>query len=149
MSAVVGMVTQAVGVAGSLFDAGASSVDAQNSKAMGYASSNANEERIRRANRLRLGEQRAAAAQSGFDPSSGSLASLQAESAGQAELDALTERYKGDLNAWRADEQINRQREKFAYLLDPVFKGKKSAGSLIFGGGVSYFGGNKARSFGG
>lgn len=149
MAGIVGIVSQAVGVAGSLFDAGASSEDARNSKAMGYASANANEERIRRANALRLGQQRAAAAQSGFDSSTGSLASLQAESAGQAELEALTERYKGDLNAWKADEQINRQREKFAYLLDPVFKGRKSAGSLIFGGGVSYFGGNKARSLGG
>ncbi len=143
MTSYVGLIGQGVQLAGNVYDANASTVDAQNSKAMGYAAANANEERIRRANALRLGEQRAAAAQSGFDPSSGSLASLQSESAGQAELDALTERYKGDLNAWRADEQINRQRDKLNWLaIGPL--GRSRGASMILEGGVSYFGVSKA-----
>lgn len=51
------------------------------------------EDTQRRQNALKLGEQRAAAAQSGFDSSSGSMATLQGQSAGELELDALTTRY--------------------------------------------------------
>ena len=40
---------------------------------------------------------RAAAAEGGFDPSSGTLADLQSRTAGELELDALTARYKGQL----------------------------------------------------
>jgi hypothetical protein len=133
---------------GGIYDTNSAGVDAAQSKEGGYRTASANEDRIRRANARRLGEQRAAAAQSGFDPNSGSIAQLQGESAGEGELDALTERYKGDLNAWRMDEQTSRQQEKLAYLLDPVFHGSKS-GSLLFGGGVSYFGGKRARRLGG
>lgn len=60
---------------------------------------NAAEEQQRRISRMRLGEQRAAAAQSGFDPSSGSFAELQAESAANAELDALTTRYSSTMQS--------------------------------------------------
>jgi hypothetical protein len=57
--------------------------------------SNAREENMRRVNAARLGEIRASAAQSGFDPSSGSLAGLQVQSGKEMELDALTQRYEG------------------------------------------------------
>lgn len=57
----------------------------------------ADEETLRRRNTAAMGTVRAAAAQSGFDPSSGTLADLQARTAGELELDALTMRYKGDL----------------------------------------------------
>lgn len=57
------------------------------------------EDLIRRENRRQLGEQRAAAAQSGFDPTSGSLAMLQGESAGALEYDALVARYQGTLQS--------------------------------------------------
>lgn len=57
------------------------------------------EDQQRRINRMRLGEQRAAAAQSGFDPSSGDFAALQVQSAANAELDALTTRYSGQMQA--------------------------------------------------
>ena len=60
---------------------------------------NAAEEQQRRISRMRLGEQRAAAAQSGFDPSSGGFAELQAESAANAELDALTTRYSSTMQS--------------------------------------------------
>jgi hypothetical protein len=60
---------------------------------------NADEERQRRMNALRMGEARAGAAESGFDSSSGSLAGLLVKNAGEMELDALTTRYKGQMEA--------------------------------------------------
>ena len=57
------------------------------------------EEAQRRRMALERGNQRAAAAESGFDPSSGSLADLQVKSAGEMELDALTQRYEGTLKS--------------------------------------------------
>lgn len=57
----------------------------------------ADEETLRRRNKQFMGTVRASAAESGFDASSGSLAELQARTAGELELDALTLRYKGDL----------------------------------------------------
>jgi len=59
----------------------------------------ANEDSVRRRNAQILGRQRAAAAQSGFESSSGSLAELQTQNAGQLELDALTGRYQSELSA--------------------------------------------------
>lgn len=59
----------------------------------------AREEQQRRTNRMRLAHQRASVAQTGFDPNTGSLAMLQVESAGNAELDALTTRYSGELQS--------------------------------------------------
>lgn len=58
-----------------------------------------NEETQRRQNAQSMGAVRAWASQSGFDPSSGSLADLQSRTAGELELDALTTRYKGDLES--------------------------------------------------
>jgi hypothetical protein len=59
----------------------------------------AREERTRYENALKLGEQRAIAAQSGADPNRGTTLSLQKESAGNAELSALYQRYEGELRA--------------------------------------------------
>jgi hypothetical protein len=72
---------------------------AQQNAKIAAAQGNAAEEQQRRISRMRLGEQRAAAAQSGFDPSSGSFAELQAESAANAELDALTTRYSSTMQS--------------------------------------------------
>lgn len=72
---------------------------AQQNARIAAAQGNAAEDQQRRINRMRLGEQRAAAAQSGFDPSSGDFAALQVESAANAELDALTTRYTGQMQA--------------------------------------------------
>lgn len=70
----------------------------------------AREESIRRHNRLKLGAQRAAAVQTGFDPNTGSLLSLQGDSAGELELDALTARYDGVMQALSFSQQASRER---------------------------------------
>lgn len=75
-------------------------------RSAGYAVASANEDRVRAHSAQTLGEQRAAAVQSGFDANTGSLATVQQQSAGNAELDALTQRYQGRLNAWRDEQQI-------------------------------------------
>lgn len=59
----------------------------------------ANEDSVRRRNAQVLGNMRAAAAQSGFESNSGSFAGLQKQNAGQLELDALTGRYRSELDA--------------------------------------------------
>jgi hypothetical protein len=66
---------------------------------------NANEETLRRQNKVRLGMQRAVAGESGFDPSSGSMLDMQGKSAGELELDALTTRYEGTLKALSFDNE--------------------------------------------
>ncbi len=98
---------------------------------------NAREEMIRRDSALKLGVQRAAAAQSGFDPSSGSLLDLQADSASQLELDALTARYQSRL------ESIGF--EKGANSLNAKAKAARTTGYLngfgsLFQNGANYFG---------
>jgi hypothetical protein len=75
--------------------------NATNTRATTYA----NEDTQRRQNTMRMGEVRASAAQSGFDASTGSLATLQTKSAGELELDALTNRYKGQLQAMSFDNE--------------------------------------------
>lgn len=70
------------------------------------------EDLIRRHNRFKLGEQRAAAVQSGFDPNTGSLAELQGDSAGALEFDALTARYEGQLQALSFDTQAQNLRRQ-------------------------------------
>lgn len=60
---------------------------------------NATEEAQRRQNALQMGEVRANAVQSGFIADSGSLAALQTKTAAEMELDALTGRYRGELEA--------------------------------------------------
>lgn len=136
-------ILQGVGLAGQVFDMYGAEADQQTSKQAGYATANANEERIRRSSRQELGTLRASIAQDGFTPDS--QAELYGQSAANAELDALTARYEGEINGWRADEQIRRAKEKRAYMLDPVFQGRRSMGSLFLGGGVSYFGGRQIR----
>lgn len=65
----------------------------------------AREEMIRRNNARRLAEQRATIAQSGFDPAGS--AKIQGQSAGNAELDALTARYESELQAVGMMNQAN------------------------------------------
>lgn len=65
----------------------------------------ANEDTQRRGQAMELGSLRASAAQSGFDSSTGSLATLQTKTAGEMELDALTNRYKGELQALSFENQ--------------------------------------------
>jgi len=74
--------------------------------------SNAREETQRRHNTMALGNLRAASAETGFDASTGSLASLQTKSAGQMELDALTTRYEGELQSISFENEANAYRAK-------------------------------------
>ena len=144
-------ISQGMQTAGQVYDTFDNAANAGQSKEAGYASANANEERIRRGNAIALGRQRAAAAQSGFDPNSGSIAQLQGQSAGQAELEALTERYKGDLNAWQQDEIRNREAEKFKYMVDPLFGGLidktfgRAAPTVSASAALSYYGSRSIR----
>jgi len=139
-------IPMAAQLGGSIFDSNTAGGNAETSKRVGYATANANEERIRRNSAQELGNQRAATAQSGFDPSSGSMLKLQGDSAGNAELDALTERYKGQFNAWQQDEQVQRARDKNQFILDPLFGGRRNKLSyMVLGPGAglsSYFAGN-------
>lgn len=96
----------AVGAVGSIYAGGQAAaaaegqanIAAQNARTA-QLQANAREEEQRRASALQLGEQRAGAAQSGFDANTGSFSALQGQSAGNAELDALTTRYTGQLQS--------------------------------------------------
>lgn len=136
------LIGQGMQLSSSVFGMYASEEDARTQKAVGYASANANEERTRRESRQELGTLRASMAENGF--TLGSQAELYGQSAGNAELDALTKRYEGELTAWKSDAAVARAKEQRAFMLDPIFHSSKG-GSLLFGGGVSYFGGSKIK----
>lgn len=102
------------------FDSAAAGADAEESKKQGYLTADANETRVRANSAQQLGEQRADAVQSGFDANSGSLATVQSQSAGNAELDALTQRYKGQMNAWTQDQIIARGQQKLDNVINPM-----------------------------
>lgn len=112
--------TQAVGSVYSGYAQGAQADAAANAAAqnaeIARQQSAVRETEIRRHNARTLGVQRAAAAQSGFDPNAGSLLALQADSAGAAEQDALTARYEGGLQALSFDGEAAsaRQSARFA-----------------------------------
>lgn len=57
------------------------------------------EEQLRRRNTQQMGYIRASAIDTGFDPGTGSLLNLQTKSAAEMELDVLTARYRGELEA--------------------------------------------------
>ena len=73
---------------------------------------NAQEETMRRRNALQMGNVRAAAVETGFDPNSGSLASLQVNNAQEMELDALTSRYSSNLDAISFDNEAATRRSQ-------------------------------------
>lgn len=112
MAAVIPAAIQAVGA---IFtgNSQAAQYDAQKDTAMVNArlarqQASAAEDAQRRRMALQLGEARASAATSGFDPSSGSIVKLQEKSAGEMELDALTTRYEGTLKAISFDNEARR-----------------------------------------
>lgn len=100
----------------------------------------ARESMVRRTNAKRLAEQRASAAQSGFDPNSGSLLSLQGESAGASELDALTSRYEAELQAIGSTNQASSYR---ANAESARQQGYLNAFGTLTKAGASYFGGTR------
>lgn len=107
-------------VLGGIFSNAAATDDAMTSKSQGYLTADANESRVRANNAQTLGEQRASAVQSGFDANTGSLATLQTQSSGNLELDALTQRYAGQINAWKQDEIVARQKDQMSFLENPM-----------------------------
>lgn len=120
MVAAMGFVQQGAGALGGIFDNASSAADAQQSKTQGYLTADANESRVRASNAQALGEQRASAVQSGFDANTGSLAQVQAQSSGNLELDALNQRYAGQINGWKQDQILARQKDKMSFLENPM-----------------------------
>jgi hypothetical protein len=99
---------------------------------------NAAEEAQRRKNAQLMGMQRAAAAESGFDPNTGSLATLQIKSAGETELDALTARYQGTIQGMGLDQQATSLRSQAR---NTRTSGYLSAAGTLAQAGGSYYGG--------
>jgi hypothetical protein len=102
-TAAVGTVSAAQAQAASARSSAAASdynaqVAAQNAD-IARRNAGAREDAQRRESRSLLAKQRAAAAQSGFDPASGTLGLVQEQSADNAEVDALMVRYSGELEA--------------------------------------------------
>ena len=120
MAAAMGFVQAGGSALGGVFDNAAQAADAQSSKTQGFLTADANEDRVRRNNAQALGEQRASAVESGFDANTGSLATVQTQSSGNLELDALTQRYAGQVNAWRQDEILGRQKDQMSFLENPM-----------------------------
>lgn len=125
-----------------LFDSGSAAIDARTSKSQGYLTADANETRLRARSAQDLGEQRATAVQSGFNANTGSLATVQSQSAGNLELDALTQRYKGQINAWQQDAILQRMNDKAQFMIDPLRKTKfgGSKASMILAGPATFYG---------
>lgn len=108
---------------------------------------NAAEEAQRRRRTQMLGVQRAAAAESGFDPNTGSLATLQIKSAGETELDALTARYEGTLQGMGLNQRAGGLRSQAGA---ERTGGYLSAAGTIAGAAGKYYGGpTKVNSTGG
>lgn len=100
--------------------------------------SSANEDSQRRENRQRMGYARAAAVESGFDASSGSLLNLQVRSAQEMELDTLTERYSNELQALSfRNEAASLKSQGRASMVSGVLN---AAGTLFQGGAMAGYG---------
>lgn len=87
---------------------GAQKDQAKANSRMALQQGNAAEEIQRRQIAVELGKQRAAGAQSGFDSSSSSMASLQSQNAAEMELDVLTKRYEARLRSINYDNEASR-----------------------------------------
>lgn len=116
---ILAAVSTAVGALGAVYQGNAAAaqanaqadnaaMNARNARLQG----NAQEETMRRRNALQMGNVRAAAVETGFDPNSGSLASLQVNNAQEMELDALTSRYSSNLDAISFDNEAATRRSQ-------------------------------------
>ena len=128
---------------------------AQSTAAANWAAANAHNTRLqtdareemqRRRNAMLLGELRASSAQTGFDPSSGTLAGLQSHSAAQLELDALTERYNGELQAISLDNEAATYRNRASAQRKT---GYLTAAGSVLNAAVNYYGAPKLPTSGG
>ncbi|SMG01071.1 virion core protein, T7 gp14 family [Burkholderia singularis] len=112
-----------------------------------YAQNVNREEAQRRQAGQQLGAQRAAVAESGFDPNSGSMLDTQVQSVRNAELDALQLRYQGLLQGESLDDQARQQhyqaRVARANSRSSLLSGGISAAASALGGLSAYtkFGG--------
>jgi hypothetical protein len=122
---------------GGVAEADAAARNAEANARLSRQQTSANEDRLRFQNALKLGQQRASAAQSGFDPSSGSLLDLQGKSAGQLELDALTQRYEGNLRSTSLENEAQTYRSRATSARRSGFL---NAFGSVFQAGGSYFG---------
>lgn len=95
------------------------------------------EEAARRKRTQMLGLQRAAAAESGFDPNTGSLKTLQVKSAGETELDALTARYTGTMQGLGLQQQAAGLRSQAS---NTRTSGALSAFGQLAGAAGTYYG---------
>ena len=95
---------------------------------------------------LALGEQRAAAAQSGFLSTEGSFAGLLGESKANTELDVLTSRYEGQLRALSFENDAASAR---AQAKQAKRQGWLNAASTLAQGGLQYGSGLKMPQQGG
>jgi len=86
---------------------------------------------------MQLGTLRANAAQTGFDPSGPSLAGLQSRTAAQLELDALTGRYDGELQAISFDNEATSLRNRAKA---QKRTGYMTAAGSLFNSAGNYFG---------
>lgn len=98
------------------------------------------EESQRRQMAVQQGNLRASAIETGFDANTGSLATLQAKTAGEMELDVLTARYRGELEAigLQQDAAIGRSNASAAKT-----SGYLSAFGSLASGGANYLSGSK------
>jgi hypothetical protein len=103
----------------------------------GWGIAMANEDRTRRTNAQKLGEMRARAAQTGFDPSDNSFLALQTQNSQNAEIDALTARYQGRLHQW--SNQVDMENASAQ-----TRQGYFQAGGQAVAQGVSSYGGDIA-----
>lgn len=107
-----------------------------------YAQNVEREETQRAQSAQTLGQQRAAIAQSGFDPSSGSALDTQVQSARNAELDALQTRYQGILQGTSLQDQATQQRYQASVARSnargALTTGFLSAAGSALGGFASY-----------
>ncbi|MCW3699225.1 hypothetical protein [Burkholderia cenocepacia] len=104
---------------------------------------NVNRETAQRAQAAQqLGEQRAAVAESGFNPNAGSALDTQVQSVRNAELDALQTRYQGILQGQSLEDQAQQDRYAArtarATARNSLVAGGISAAASLLGGVASY-----------
>lgn len=104
---------------------------------------NVNRESAQRAQAgQQLGEQRAAVAESGFNPNTGSALDTQVQSVRNAELDALQTRYQGILQGQSLEDQAQQDRYAArtarASARNGLLAGGISAAASLLGGVASY-----------
>lgn len=115
---------------------------ANNQAAQVYAQNVNREEAQRDQSGQQLGVQRAAVAESGFNPNAGSALDTQVQSVRNAELDALQTRYQGILQGQSLEDQATQDRftarTARANARNSMIAGGISAASSLLGGLASY-----------